>query len=113
MILPVPPTLLAVVGFSGLLAIAYEWRRRCDRQAAHESLQLLEQLRSEAADDAAHLRAHIGRIGDELANRSVDPQTCRLAVRCAALAETKSDPEREKLRRLLARRGIDVAGLDR
>ncbi|MEJ2686205.1 MAG: hypothetical protein P8124_03170 [Gammaproteobacteria bacterium] len=102
--------MLSVLGLVGLI-VAYEIRRRRDRQAAHQSMAWLEQLRSEAADDAAHLRAHIGRIGDELANRSVDPQTRRLAVHCAALAETKPDPESAKLRHLLAQRGIDVQGL--
>lgn len=95
------------------MAIAYEWRRRRDRRAAHESLELLEQLRSEAAGDAVQLRAHIGRIGDELAARAADPQTRRLAVRCTVLAESEPDAESEKLRRLLARRGIDIAGLER
>ena len=105
---PIVLSLLALVG----LIVAYEARRQRDRQAAYESLELLEHLRSEAAGDAAQLRAHIRRIGDELANRSVDPQTRRLAERCTALAEAEPDTESETLRYLLARRGIDVAGLD-
>lgn len=106
------PIVLSVLALLGLI-VAYETRCRRHRQAAHQFLAWLEQLRSEAADDAAQLRAHISRIGDELANRSADPQTLRLAVLCAALAEAEPDTEGETLRHLLAWRGIDVPELER
>lgn len=102
-----------VLPFVCLVALAYERRRKRDRRAAHESLDLLERLRSEAAGDAAQLRVHIARIGNELATRATDVHTRRLAEHCVALANAEQDPESESVRRLLAQRRCTAPRLER